>query len=1041
VAADPAANGEDLGQRYILPSTFSGSSRSMIQNCQDALAINRHFHGADLFLTMTANPNWPEIKEALLPGQTTADRPDLVDRVFKAKVNQLKADLFKHGYLGRTVARVWTIEFQKRGLPHIHMIIFLDPDDKLRTPEEIDSLLSAEFPDEVEEPELFELVKKFMVHTPCGAQNPNAPCMRDGKCSKGFPKPFRDETTLNEDSYANLRRRDTGKKYQVGGYEVDNRWVVGHPRYLLWKYRCHINMESIFSVKAVKYIYKYVYKGHDRTTMEFGRCLDEIKLYLDSRYVSACEAIWRLLCFSMHEESPNIVRLQVHLPNQQLVTWNQDATPNLQTVLEDQETKDTTLTGYFKANANTRHDFSAACHLLYQDFPSKFVWNTKERRWTPRKKDTAIGRMYYAHPSSGERFYLRTLLCAVKGATSFEVLRSVNGVILPTFHAACLARGLLEDDSEWRQCLQEAAHMASGHQLRNLFVTILRDCSPSDPLALWLEFRGNICDDIHHRLHAQHILDNATEDEIYDYGLHLIDQILRAGNRALQDWPAMPLLQRNWALAVGNRLIAQQRSYVIHEQTHLATQRVPTLNDEQRPAFDDIVTAVETKSGQTFFLSGPGGTGKTYLYNTLCCLLRGQGKIVLCVASSGIASQLLMGGRTAHSTFKIPIEIHESSLCNITKNSDLAELICNTDLVIWDEAPMQHRHIPEAVDRSFRDIRGCQDKVLGGLTVVFGGDWKQILPVIVKGSRPQIVGACLQRSQQLWSSIKVLKLTKNMRLNTQNIAERDFAKWQLEVGHGKHTDPTGSITLPDHFKCPENNISSLIQTIYPGIDQLPLQPDHYFAQRTILTSRNDDVDDINEALLAQFPGQEREFLSADSIKNDGANDEGDLLYPVEYLNSINCSGLPLSKLKLKVGCPVMVLRNLNPGEGVCNGTRAVVTRLSNRVLEVRLLTGEHAGTTTFIPRLGLTPSNTQVPFEFCRRQFPVKVCFAMTINKSQGQSVDHVGLDLRNAVFTHGQLYVAISRVTSVHNIKAIWDSRSAQPVTKNIVYPEVIID
>ena len=108
--------------------------------------------------------------------------------------------------------------------------------------------------------------------------------------------------------------------------------MVGHPRYLLWKYRCHINMESIFSVKAVKYIYKYVYKGHDRTTMEFGRCLDEIKLYLDSRYVFACEAIWRLLCFSMHEESPNIVRLQVHLPNQQLVTWNQDATPNLQTV-------------------------------------------------------------------------------------------------------------------------------------------------------------------------------------------------------------------------------------------------------------------------------------------------------------------------------------------------------------------------------------------------------------------------------------------------------------------------------------------------------------------------------------------------------------------------------------------------------------------------------------------------------------------------------------------------------------------------------------
>jgi ATP-dependent exoDNAse (exonuclease V) alpha subunit len=213
------------------------------------------------------------------------------------------------------------------------------------------------------------------------------------------------------------------------------------------------------------------------------------------------------------------------------------------------------------------------------------------------------------------------------------------------------------------------------------------------------------------------------------------------------------------------------------------------------------------------------------------------------------------------------------------------------------------------------------------------------------------------------------------------------------------------------FKCTENTIASLIQTIYPGINQLPLPSDQYFAERTILTSRNDDVDDINEEMLRQFPGEEKVFVSADSVKNNGENGNDDLLCPVEYLNSIHCSGLPLSKLKLKVGCPVMILRNLNPGEGVCNGTRGIVTRMSNRVLEVRLLTGEHAGKTTFIPRLSITPSSTQVPFEFCRQQFPVRVCFAMSINKSQGQLVDYVGLDVRNAVFTHGQLYVAVSRV------------------------------
>ena len=280
-----------------------------------------------------------------------------------------------------------------------------------------------------------------------------------------------------------------------------------------------------------------------------------------------------------------------------------------------------------------------------------------------------------------------------------------------------------------------------------------------------------------------------------------------------------------------------------------------------------------------------------------------------------------------------------------------------------------------------------------------------------------------------------------MRVNTNVEAEKHFAKWQLDIGHATFINELGSMKLPDHFKCTENTIASLIQMIYPGINQLPLPPDQYFAQRTILTSRNDDVDDINSEILKQFPGEEREFLTADSLKNNGENGNDDLLYVVEYLNSINCSGLPLAKLKLEVGCPVIILRNLNPGEGVCNGSRGIVTRMSNRVLEVRLLTGSHAGTTTFIPRLSITPSTTQVPFEFCRRQFPVRVCFAMSTNKSQGQSVKNVGLDVRNAVFMHGQLYVAVARVTSVYNLKVIWDSKVGTPVTRNIVYPEVIIN
>ena len=123
-------------------------------------------------------------------------------------MKQLLEDIHKKGVMGCTVARVWTIEFQKRGLPHMHMIIFFHPDAKLLTQEDVDSLISAEFPDEETQPELFELVKSLMVHTPCGAEhnNPNSPCMENGTCSKNFPKPFQDQTIVTTDSYARLRR-------------------------------------------------------------------------------------------------------------------------------------------------------------------------------------------------------------------------------------------------------------------------------------------------------------------------------------------------------------------------------------------------------------------------------------------------------------------------------------------------------------------------------------------------------------------------------------------------------------------------------------------------------------------------------------------------------------------------------------------------------------------------------------------------------------------------------------------------------------------
>jgi ATP-dependent DNA helicase PIF1 len=268
----------------------------------------------------------------------------------------------------------------------------------------------------------------------------------------------------------------------------------------------------------------------------------------------------------------------------------------------------------------------------------------------------------------------------------------------------------------------------------------------------------------------------------------------------------------------------------------------------------------------------------------------------------------------------------------------------------------------------------------------------------------------MQRSI-LWTSITVLHLQQNMRLNTHDEAEAAFAKWQLEVGQGKHTDEACNISLPDHFRCRENTVASLIDTIYPGV-HTPNHPDLYFSERTILSCKNDDVDNLNKAVLDRFPGDIRVFHSADFIptSEQSGHEDAMLNYPIEYLNKINGSGLPLAKLELKSSCPVMILKNLDPSHGVCNGSRGILTRFSNRVLEVRLLTGQHAGQKVFIPRVYNQPTEDQSPFKFTRKQFPVRLCFSMTINKSQGQTVKHVGLDLRTPVFTHGQLYVGISR-------------------------------
>jgi len=359
---------------------------------------------------------------------------------------------------------------------------------KLLSVDKVDEIISAEIPDKLQDPELHAIVTDHMMHGPCGAQNLNCSCMIDGKCSKKFPKRFHAETSVDTDGYPVYRRRDSGLFVEKSGVCLDNRNVVPYNKTLLKRYQAHINVEWCNQAGSIKYLFKYINKGPDRVTVTVEgdtqatqvQPKDEVKEYLDCRYLSACEAAWRIFQFDVHHRYPSVMRLPFHLEGQQQVIYGDEE--DIDYVVSKEGTiscsKFLSWMEYNKENEDGRH-------LTYVEFPTEFVFKKVERRWSPRKQGVTIGRIYTVSPSVGEAYYMRILLNKVKGPTSFEDIRTVDGVLYPTFRHACYARGLLEDDKEYIEAIKEASETGSGYSLRTLFATLLLSNSMSRPELVW----------------------------------------------------------------------------------------------------------------------------------------------------------------------------------------------------------------------------------------------------------------------------------------------------------------------------------------------------------------------------------------------------------------------------------------------------------------------------------------------------------------------------------------------------------------------------
>ncbi|XP_026471532.1 uncharacterized protein LOC113375801 [Ctenocephalides felis] len=760
---------------YILSSSYIGSPRHMQEYIQDGMAYVRAYGRPDLFITFTCNPKWDEIKKLLMPGQTTMDRHDITERVFKQKLKSLMNLIAHHSVFGETRCWLYSVEWQERGLPRAHILLWLI--DKVRSVE-IDNIISAEIPDKNVYEELFDIITTNMIPSPCDTLTIMSPCMVNGKCTKHSPKSFQNDTITDIDGYPAYRQRDVdigGQCFELrlsngGVIDVDSRWVVPYSPLLCKTYKAHINVKLCSSVKSIKYICKYVHKGSDKAIFAIKSINenDEITRYQMGRYVSSNEAISRIFGFPIHERNPSVVHLAVHLENGQRVYFTENNI--LQQTLTAPKT---TLTAFFKLCNRSDIAGKFVGTLLYTDTPKYFTWDEKLKdsnlisNLIPRKRDAAM--------------------------------------------------------------------ISSAHKIRQLFAIILTTCFPSDASALW----------------------NTHKDpmkQIYNEALIMIEDIcIQILNMSLILFGLSAPSRA--AVDIMNSDAQREHQFV---KTALAT----------FVANNEILLTAEQ-------LNAPGGTGKTFIISLILAHVRSQNNIALAIAALGIAATLLEEGRTAHSAFKLPLNVHVNpeAMCNMKKKSGMAKVLRKCELIIWDECTMAHKHSLEALDRSLKDIKN-NNCLFGGCLLLLSGDFRQTLPIIPRATSADEINACIKKSY-LWRQVKKLHLSVNIRVQCLNDAlGSKFLQQLLDIDH------------------------------------------EWLQERAILAATNLDVHEINLKIQQILPGYEFTFKLVDTV----IDPDEIVNYPVEFLNSLDLPGMPPHKLLLKVGSPIILLRNLNASK-LCNGTR------------------------------------------------------------------------------------------------------------------------
>lgn len=710
-------------------------------------------------------------------------------------------------------------------------------------------------------------------------------------------------------------------------------------------------------------------------------------------------------------------------------------------------------------------------NLLYADVPYKYVYNNAQRKWQERvqRADKVVSRIHMHGGLNSELFALRVLLLNVPSPLNFEHIRRVNGHQYETYREAAKALHLITDDQMYYRTFTDLIPLRQSPQLRHLFATLLINYVIDSAADFWLQYKDQMIDDFRRGN------PNATDDELYNLALlDLNARFLRVG-RTCRDF-RLPLptgIQGQLLPApVPLHVDPVTQNPIQAPQAPIQIQNI-VLNPAQQHGFDRIMGAARRQHNvKCFVVIGPGGSGKTTLYKRIIEACNGDNLKVSVFATTGIAATLMEGGMTVHRGFSLPISMDQTSTSPLQRNHRLqkATILREANVILIDEITMLNCHGLRIIDNVLRSIMLQPQLPFGGKVIVVGGDFRQLLPVVPGASRPEILANCVTASP-LWKFFERIILEDNMRAQ----GDAEFIRWLLQVGTGslppvREIHASNMIEIPREMLLQVPQPQRLARGVRPvaNPDAMPeslrLMISTVFGNNianlttaqlstsAILAKTIKEVTEVNDFIIAELGGGPiTTYLSVDNVVSNDPNDE--LNYPVEYLNNQQPSGLPPHKLKLRVGVVIMLLRNLSPEDGLSNGTRLKIVSLRPNAIVAEILSECNRGAVVFIPKLELESGRSNLAITMKRLQFPVIPAYAMTINKSQGQTLDKVGIYLNDVVFAHGQLYVALSRCRNKQNIKIFvkdQDTRQGRLLhqvadrervfTRNVIFREVFV-